>query len=124
MIRIGIYGYGNLSRGVEAAIKKNDDMELKGVFTRRDPKDLVINTKTAGVYNVKDVLNFKDKNPALNSKNKRIIIGIIVSNIESLKFSILIATSSAIKRLTTKSWIDNCPISLLPISLNITSTNI
>ena len=28
MIRIGIYGYGNLARGVECAIKKNDDMEL------------------------------------------------------------------------------------------------
>ncbi len=61
MIKIGIYGYGNLGRGVEAAIKKNKDMELVAVFTRRDPKDLVINTKTAGVYNVKDVLNFKDK---------------------------------------------------------------
>jgi len=36
-IRIGIAGYGNLGRGVEAAVAKNDDMALVGVFTRRDP---------------------------------------------------------------------------------------
>ena len=36
-IRIGIYGYGNLGRGVEAAIRQNPDMEAVGVFTRRDP---------------------------------------------------------------------------------------
>ena len=36
-IRIGIAGYGNLGRGVELAVVQNDDMELVGVFTRRDP---------------------------------------------------------------------------------------
>ena len=36
-IRIGILGYGNLGHGVELAVSKNDDMELAGVFTRRDP---------------------------------------------------------------------------------------
>ncbi len=36
-IRIGIAGYGNLGRGVEAAIAQNPDMELAGIFTRRDP---------------------------------------------------------------------------------------
>ena len=36
-IRIGIAGYGNLGRGVELAAAQNDDMELVGVFTRRDP---------------------------------------------------------------------------------------
>jgi len=35
MIRIGLMGYGNLGRGVEAAIKQNDDMELVAVFSRR-----------------------------------------------------------------------------------------
>ena len=35
-IRIGIFGYGNLGRGVEAAIAQNPDMELVTVFTRRD----------------------------------------------------------------------------------------
>ena len=37
-IRIGIYGYGNLGRGVELALKQNPDMTAVGVFTRRDPK--------------------------------------------------------------------------------------
>ena len=37
-IRIGILGYGNLGRGIEAAIKQNDDMELVGIFTRRNPE--------------------------------------------------------------------------------------
>ena len=36
-IRIGIYGYGNLGRGVELGVRQNPDLELAGVFTRRDP---------------------------------------------------------------------------------------
>ena len=61
MIKIGIYGYGNLGRGVEAAVKKNPDMELVAVFTRRDPKDLKIATKTAEVVSSKNVFDYKDK---------------------------------------------------------------
>lgn len=44
MTRIGILGYGNLGRGVEAAIAQNDDLELAAVFTRRDPAGLTIHT--------------------------------------------------------------------------------
>ena len=36
-MKIAIYGYGNLGRGVECALRQNPDMELYGVFTRRDP---------------------------------------------------------------------------------------
>ena len=36
-MKIAIYGYGNLGRGVELAIRQNPDTELVGVFTRRDP---------------------------------------------------------------------------------------
>ncbi len=61
MIRIGILGYGNLGRGVESAIRQNPDMELTAVFTRRDPETLKIRTEGVGVYNVADVLSFKDK---------------------------------------------------------------
>lgn len=61
MIRIGIYGYGNLARGVEAAIKKNDDMELCAVFTRRNPADVKINTEGVKAYSANDILSFKDK---------------------------------------------------------------
>ena len=49
-MRIGILGYGNLGRGVEAAIKVNPDMELVGVFTRRDPATVTINTPGAKTY--------------------------------------------------------------------------
>ena len=49
MIRIGILGYGNLGRGVEAAIAQNCDMELKAVFTRRSPESLQIKTEGAKV---------------------------------------------------------------------------
>lgn len=37
MIRIGIYGYGNIARGVECAIRQNPDMTLAAIFTRREP---------------------------------------------------------------------------------------
>ena len=39
-IRVGIAGYGNLGKGVEKAVAQTSDMELKGIFTRRDPKSL------------------------------------------------------------------------------------
>lgn len=48
-IKIGILGYGNLGRGVEAAIKQNPDLELTGVYTRRNPADLKINTEGVAV---------------------------------------------------------------------------
>ena len=59
-IRIGIFGYGNLGRGVESAIRQNKDMELVAVFTRRDPSALKIKTEGVPVYHVdqvKDLVN-------------------------------------------------------------------
>ncbi|WP_102374050.1 diaminopimelate dehydrogenase [Raoultibacter massiliensis] len=44
-IRIGILGYGNLGRGVELAISQQADMELVGVFTRRDPASVKVQTE-------------------------------------------------------------------------------
>ena len=61
MIRIGIYGYGNLGRGVEKAIKLSNDCKLVAVFTRRDPKDLKIDTLDAKVISANDVLKYKDE---------------------------------------------------------------
>ena len=55
MVKIGILGYGNLGRGVEAAIKKNDDMELVAVYTRRDPSTLTINTEGVAVKSTADL---------------------------------------------------------------------
>ena len=60
-IRIGIVGYGNIGRGVRAVYKRNDDMELVAVFTRRDPATVSILTEGAAVCNVKDVEDWKDK---------------------------------------------------------------
>ena len=61
MIRIGIFGYGNLGRGVECAIKQNKDMELVAVFTRRDPSTVKILTQGVAVCHVDSVLDYKDK---------------------------------------------------------------
>lgn len=60
-IRIGIMGYGNLGRGVECAVAQNPDMELKAVFTRRNPENLSIWSKTAEVLSVSELENWKDK---------------------------------------------------------------
>lgn len=60
-IRIGIIGYGNLGRGVECAIRQNEDMELAAVFTRRDPVSVSILTEGAAVCNVSDAPDWKDR---------------------------------------------------------------
>lgn len=56
-IRLGILGYGNLGRGVEFAVQNNPDVELKAVFTRRDPQKL--KTKGTPVFSVDEILNHK-----------------------------------------------------------------
>ncbi len=61
MVKIGIYGYGNLGKGVEAAIEKNKDTELVAVFTRRDPKTVTIRNKKAVVDNVSNMKNYVGK---------------------------------------------------------------
>ncbi len=59
MIKIGICGYGNLGKGVEKALKYAPDMQLVGVFTRRNPKD--VKTIYADVYSLDDIEKFKDR---------------------------------------------------------------
>ena len=56
-IRVGILGYGNLGRGVEASIAQNPDMELKAVFTRRNPETLKIETQSAKVLHIDEAKN-------------------------------------------------------------------
>lgn len=60
-IKIGIFGYGNLGRGIESAIKMNEDLELIAVFTRRNPQSLKINTENAAVCSADNILEYKDK---------------------------------------------------------------
>ncbi len=61
MIRIGILGYGNLGKGVESAITQNPDMELVGVFTRRNPDGLSIQTPGVPVMAAAELENLQDK---------------------------------------------------------------
>ena len=61
MIRVGIYGYGNLGRGVENAIKQNDDMELVAVFSRRDPATVKVSTPGVMVCKAEDAEKMTDK---------------------------------------------------------------
>ena len=60
-MKIGILGYGNLGRGIECAIKQNDDIELAAVFTRRNPDDVKILTEGVKVYSVDDIEKFKNE---------------------------------------------------------------
>ena len=61
MINVGIVGYGNLGRGVEVAISKNEDMNLKAVFSRRDPASVTIKTQGVPVYSLDDAEKYKDE---------------------------------------------------------------
>ena len=59
-IRIGIAGYGNLGRGVEAALAQNPDMSLVGVFSRRDPETVVTLDPETPVFAYDSVRSFKE----------------------------------------------------------------
>ena len=60
-IRVGIFGYGNLGKGVECAIKHNPDMELKAVFTRRNPDSLHVLTEGVKVCSASEAPSLKDE---------------------------------------------------------------
>ena len=60
MIKIGILGYGNLGRGVESAVTNSNDMELAGVFTRREPETVEVQTDVP-VFKIDDIYDMKDK---------------------------------------------------------------
>lgn len=61
MIKIAIAGYGNLGKGVEAAVYNNSDMELVAVFSRRDPSTVKINTQGVPVVELEKMEQYKDK---------------------------------------------------------------
>ncbi|MBR2735847.1 MAG: diaminopimelate dehydrogenase [Firmicutes bacterium] len=60
-IRVGIIGYGNLGRGVEIAVNAAEDMELVGVFTRRDPASVTIKSAGVPVYNAEELSHMQDE---------------------------------------------------------------
>lgn len=59
-MKIGIYGYGNLGKGVECAVKHHSDTELVGVFTRRSPETVKTVSGTP-VYHIDKIAEFKNK---------------------------------------------------------------
>lgn len=60
-IRVGIVGYGNLGKGVEKAIRLNEDMELVGIFSRRDPSTITPVFNETEVFTINDVKQFTEK---------------------------------------------------------------
>lgn len=55
-IKFGIVGYGNLGKGVALAASQNPDMELLGIFTRRNPNTIAADFP---VYHLSDLNQFK-----------------------------------------------------------------
>ena len=60
MIRIGILGYGNLGRGIESAIRQNEDLELAAVFTRRNPESVTLKSEKVPVISSDKLIDMKD----------------------------------------------------------------
>lgn len=60
-IRIGIVGYGNLGKSVELGLKQNNDMELVGVFTRREPSSIKTVTEGVATYHIDEAKNMLDQ---------------------------------------------------------------
>ncbi len=59
-MKIAIYGYGNLGRGVESAVKQNSDMELFGIFSRRNPDSIKTQWEDTAVFSAEDILKYKN----------------------------------------------------------------
>lgn len=60
IMKLGIIGYGNLGKGVEAAVNQNPDIDLEVVFTRRNPEDLHIKSN-AKVLNISEIEAWQNK---------------------------------------------------------------
>lgn len=58
-MKLAIFGYGNLGKGVELAVRQNEDAELFGIFTRRAPESVKTLTG-AKVYPASDLKKYKD----------------------------------------------------------------
>ncbi|GIN19135.1 MAG TPA: diaminopimelate dehydrogenase [Bacillus bacterium] len=60
-IRVGINGYGNLGKGVEFALKQNNDMELVAIFSRRDPESVETLDPSVKVLHISEAEKYKDE---------------------------------------------------------------
>ena len=59
-INIGIVGYGNLGRAVEKALMNNDDLKLEAIFTRRNTKNIISNSKLLHISEMKNYIGSID----------------------------------------------------------------
>ena len=59
-IKVGITGYGNLGKGVEYALENAEDMELVGIFSRRNP-DTVKPRTNVPVYAMDKIYEMKNE---------------------------------------------------------------
>ena len=69
--RVGIFGYGNLGRGVELACRQNDDMELVALFTRRDPATVKPLTEGVPVFAADEMASHRDNIDVLVYRRQR-----------------------------------------------------
>ena len=60
-IKVGILGWGNLGRGTALALRQNPDMELVGVFSRRDPEQVANRLPGVPMYKVDRIMEFRDQ---------------------------------------------------------------
>ncbi len=61
VIKVAIAGYGNLGRGAQAAIAQCPDMQLVGVFSRRNPASVTLIDNSVPVYAMDDIEQYKDE---------------------------------------------------------------
>ena len=61
IIKVGILGWGNLGRGAALALRQNPDMELVGVFSRRDPETVANRLPGVPMYKVDRIMEFRDQ---------------------------------------------------------------
>lgn len=60
-IRIGVVGYGNLGRGVETALTRCPDMQLVGIFSRRDPASVMPLGRDVPVHSLDAIEQFRGR---------------------------------------------------------------
>src|SRR5699024_3123571 len=60
-IQVGIVGYGNLGKGVEASIKQQSDMELVAIFSRRSASSIQPINSNVKVVHIDEAKDYQDK---------------------------------------------------------------
>ena len=114
MIRVGIMGYGNLGRGVECALSKTKDMELIGIFSRRDPASITPHDANTPVYTMEAAIEMKDRIDVMilcggsakdlpeQTKELPNISMLLIALIHMRKFLSILQTSITARKQTTK----------------------